>query len=190
MNSIEWSECTWLNPPAAADTTEGSLVVTALAGSDFWRTTHYGFIHENGHFLGKPFDGDVSVEIAFDGDFAAQWDQAGLMVRRGPDEWIKAGVERVDGELLASVVVTHGTSDWSVTPLAGLDPHARIAVRASRRGDSVTISIEPSGQRKRMIRLAHFAAGGSVEIGPMCCSDAGNLHVRFASFLAGPADED
>lgn len=51
------------------------------------------------------------------GDYKSRFDQAGMMIRIDHDNYIKAGIEFVDGLYNLSVVVTHRTSDWSVIPL-------------------------------------------------------------------------
>ena len=179
MRKVDWNDLQWLNPPADAARAGEDLMVTSLAGSDFWRTTHYGFVHDNGHFLGMPVDGDVAVEATFVGEFSGQWDQAGLFIRADAREWIKAGVEYVDGVLQASVVVTHDRSDWSVGPLPRLSPTSRVTVRASRKGDSVTIRLWPDGGEPQTIRVAYLAPEARVRVGLMCCSDRAGLRVRF-----------
>ena len=39
------------------------------------------------------------MALRFRGDFAAQYDQAGLMLRVDAEHWIKAGIEFADGRL-------------------------------------------------------------------------------------------
>ena len=34
-----------------------SLVVSTGRNTDFWRKTAYGFVHDDGHFLGSPWRG-------------------------------------------------------------------------------------------------------------------------------------
>jgi regulation of enolase protein 1 (concanavalin A-like superfamily) len=34
-------------------------------GSDWWRTTAYGFIHDDGHALVKDFPNESSMEVSF-----------------------------------------------------------------------------------------------------------------------------
>ncbi len=48
----------WLNELAQWSDQPGALVVTADAGTDFWRITGYGFIRDNGHLYGEQVDGD------------------------------------------------------------------------------------------------------------------------------------
>jgi hypothetical protein len=40
----------WLNVPAHWQARDDELLVTADPRTDFWRTTHYGFIRDGGHF--------------------------------------------------------------------------------------------------------------------------------------------
>ena len=51
MESVPWETGTWLNPPEAVQHDGGALLVTAREGSDFWRTTSYDFVHDDGHGL-------------------------------------------------------------------------------------------------------------------------------------------
>ena len=107
----------WLNEPAEWARDGDALTVRADPGTDFWRTTHYGFIRDNGHCLARPWEGDFVASVLVDGDYRDRYDQAGLMVRLDETTWLKCGVEYVGGVHLASVVVTRDVSDWSVAPL-------------------------------------------------------------------------
>ncbi len=42
----------WLNEPQNWSAGETGLRLTTLDKTDFWRETHYGFTHDDGHFLG------------------------------------------------------------------------------------------------------------------------------------------
>jgi hypothetical protein len=190
MDTIAWDEMTWLNEPAASEVEGGRLVVTTGRETDFWRKTSYGFTHDDGHFLGAPLPGEFAMEVCFRADFHAQFDQAGLMLRAGPELWLKTGVELSDGELYASVVVTIGQSDWSVSPIPSSARGRALTFRASRSGDSVTIRFrigdEPSW---RFLRLAYLPADAEILAGPMCCSPTrGGLAVSFEPVRVGPPD--
>ena len=65
MNSIAWSAGTWTREPVSISEKNGTLVVEAAEGSDWWRTTSYGFIHNDGHGLVKDFPQDSSMEVSF-----------------------------------------------------------------------------------------------------------------------------
>ena len=57
------------------------------------------------------------VKVKITGNYVTTFDQMGLMLRIDHENWIKAGVEYVDGKQNVSAVVTHRTSDWSVVQL-------------------------------------------------------------------------
>jgi regulation of enolase protein 1 (concanavalin A-like superfamily) len=179
----------WLNEPPVAREKDGGLEVLTGMQTDFWQRTSYGFVHDDGHFLGAPMPAPAAVEVAFCADLAEQFDQAGLMLRAGPELWLKAGLERSDGLLLASVVVTVGRSDWSVAPVRPLMPDEVVTVRASRAGDAVTVRLRLGDGAWQMLRVAAFPADAQVLAGAMCCSPTrAGLSVWFASVRLGPPD--
>ena len=148
-----WDGGAWLNPPPHVARDGDDLLVTAAHGSDLWRTTAYGFVHDSGHALLLPFPDGAAVEVCFLVDYTEQFDQAGLLVRADAQSWIKAGVEVSDGDLQVGAVVTREVSDWSLSPV----PHwagREVTVRASRRGDAVTVRARADGESWRLVRVA------------------------------------
>ena len=189
LRTVEWSDATWLNPPDAVEEDGGDLWVTAHEGSDFWRTTSYGFVHDDGHALLTDFPAGTAVEVAFVADLSEQFDQAGLLIRVDERTWTKAGVEFCDGLPQLGAVVTREVSDWSSGPVpewAGRE----VTMRASRAGDAVTIRARCEDEPWRMIRLAPLAPEAVASAGPICCAPTrAGLRVRFTRFATGPADE-
>ncbi len=115
---VPWSVGTWQNAPKAAREMGNHLVVEAAPGSDFWEKTLYGFQHGSGHALLAPWDDGAAIEVSFSlRGFTELYDQAGLMLWRGPRHWIKAGVELNDGVPHVGAVVTSELSDWSLAPV-------------------------------------------------------------------------
>jgi hypothetical protein len=190
MKTIPWSEMHWLNEPPSVETAGEGIVVTTGADTDFWHKTSYGFVHDDGHFLGAPLVGETAIEVTFRADFSAQFDQAGLMLRSAPQLWLKTGVELSDGELYASVVVTVDMSDWSVSPVPASARGRALTFRASRSGDAVTVRFrvgEESGWR--LLRVAYMPADAELLAGPMCCSPTREgLSVSFEAVRVGPPD--
>lgn len=177
---------TWLNEPGrwrsgGLDT----LAMTTDAGTGFWRTTHYGYVRDNGHLFGRRVSGDFVAEVTVRGAYAEQYDQAGLMVRLDAERWVKAGVELLDGRQHLSVVVTHGVSDWSVLRLA--EAPAAMSLRVTRSGDALQVESRPDGRLWSLHRLAFFPAKLPVLVGPMACSPDGvGFDVSFSSFRVDP----
>lgn len=158
----------WLNEPRrwTADT------ITSDEDTDFWRTTHYGFVRDTGHVLGVDRDGDFELTVTFSGAYAEQYDQAGIALRIDERNWIKSGIELVDGRQQVSAVVTRDVSDWSVVALD--EPPEKVTVKAARTGDTVTVSYGLNGAPPAtMLRLAYFPPELSVLAGVMCASPTG-----------------
>ena len=60
----------WLNEPAGWQRTNDVLRVSVDPGTDFWRATGYGYIHDNGHVYGEVLPGDLDVSVRLRGTFA------------------------------------------------------------------------------------------------------------------------
>jgi regulation of enolase protein 1 (concanavalin A-like superfamily) len=176
----------WLNEPRDWTHSGGVLTFTTEPKTDFWRKTHYGFIRDSGHFYGQPITGDFTAEVKVTGNYRTLYDQAGLMVRLDENNWLKCGVEFVDGEQLASVVLTREYSDWSFVPIPG-NP-ASAWVRFRREGGAVEVHYSVDGTTFRQLRLGYLTSG-TVEVGMMACSpgDEG-FTVRFEGFKLEPID--
>jgi uncharacterized protein len=187
--SLAWDQGHWLNPPLTVTADGADLLVTARQGSDLWRTTSYGFIHDDGHALLRPFASDSAVEVSFRLDYAGLFDQAGILVRCDAQRWAKAGVEVSDGLPQVGAVVTHGVSDWSVAPVPEW-VGSEVTLRVSRAGDALTVRARRGDDPWRLVRLAPWPADLDALAGPFCCAPTrAGLQVRFTAWRIGPADE-
>lgn len=181
----------WLAPPSrwSIDPARGVLSLEPDAGTDFWQKTHYGFQADNGHLLAcelpVTLDWTMSTHVRWRPEH--QYDQAGLMVRLGPGEWIKTSVEyEPEGASRLGVVVTRGGySDWSTQDL--VDDPGEGVFRIERRGGdyrvefSRCLSPAPAGTVDgptgpvaawTQLRVAHLeeASGSSLLAGLYACS--------------------
>lgn len=176
---VSWDEGRWTAPPVEARTEGDDLLVTAEEGSDAWRVTSYGFIHDNEHALLLPLPPDTAVEVEFDVTMSEQFDQAGLFLRSSTTRWAKAGIEFADGVANLGAVVTDERSDWSSAPM----PHwagRRATVRASRSGDAVTVRAGVDDEPLRLVRLFPLDPEVALEAGPyLCAPTRAGLTVRF-----------
>ncbi|MCV2392680.1 DUF1349 domain-containing protein [Actinotalea sp. M2MS4P-6] len=186
-DALPWSTGTWTTPPAAVREDGPDLLVTCVEGSDAWRHTAYGFVHDDAHALLAPLPVDRAVEVSFDVDYDEQFDQAGLMLRADSETWVKTGVEVADGAPMLGGVVTLGRSDWSTAPVP--EWRGRTAtVRLSRGPDAVTVRARVDDEPWRLVRVAPFG-DGEAAAGPFCCAPTrAGLTVRFRSWRVGPAD--
>jgi hypothetical protein len=186
--ALGWDSGAWLNRPPEAIPEGDDLVVVAAEGSDFWRLTSYGFVHDDGHALLRPLDVGSATEVSFHVDYDRQFDQAGILVRADERHWLKAGVEVVDGAPQLGAVVTHEASDWSAGPVP--EWHGReVTVRASRDRDSITVRARGDTGSWRLVRLAPWPPELATMAGPYCCAPTrAGLRVRFTRWRSGPAD--
>lgn len=174
----------WLNPPPCHGyDTDGFWFETGQE-TDFWRHTHYGFVHDTGHALLSEVPADFTAVATFSADYREQFDQAGVMLRLNSENWIKAGLEFADGVFNFGAVVTRGRSDWSTMPVP--DPGNRQTIRFTRRANVVAIEVQLVGGW-RLLRLAEFPAGAAT-FGPMACTPTrAGLRAHFHALTVGPA---
>lgn len=188
MTQFEWQSGNWTTAPAGIEYPGPEMAVTAIAGSDAWRHTSYGFVHDTEHALLRPLAIGRAVEVTFVPEFTEQFDQAGAFLRFGPEHWIKAGLEYADGVLNLGAVVTAGRSDWSVAPVDEW-MGCPVTIRISRAFESVTIRAKVEGGSYRLVRLAPTPPDADVEAGPMVCAPTrAGLVVRFTDWRESEAD--
>ncbi|WP_165832321.1 DUF1349 domain-containing protein [Caulobacter radicis] len=162
-----WS---WLNTPDTWAWKGDALACDARAGTDFWRRTAGGPLIDNGHFWFRRQSGDFEMTAVLAGDYAADADQTGLMLRLGPDLWMKTGVERLGGELHSATVFTRDWSDGSslVIPTA---PSVRVKLRRS--GQTLFCAHAVGEGAFVDTRLGHLPMPDAVDLGVMAASPAG-----------------
>lgn len=179
----------WTHEPEAAVLDGDVLRVTAIEGSDAWRTTSYGFVHDSEHALVERIDGAFSVEVSFVLDYTEQFDQAGVFLRVDERNWIKAGVEVSDGTPQLGAVVTRDSSDWSVAPVPEWVGRV-VSVRASRDGDAVTVRAWADDEQPRLVRVAYLDPDAAVSAGLLCAAPTrAGLTVSFTGYRVGAPDE-
>ena len=171
----------WLNQPKIWSESDGILSITPNEGSDFWRITDYGFIHDNGHARLEQVPEDFTASVEITADYRAQYDQAGLMLRVNAENWLKTGIEYVDGRCFLSAVVTRGHSDWSIVPLDRCP--GKLGLRVRRTGDAVTIETAVDDAPFQILRITYLPPGIASRVGPTCCAPtSAGFTAHFAKF--------
>lgn len=171
----------WLNEPKNWFFENDVLKVDVDGGTDFWRVTHYDFIRDNGHFFYRDQDGDFAAKVKIRGSYRELYDQGGLMIRIDSQNWIKTGVEFVNGFQNLSAVVTRDFSDWSVVQRS--DNPEEVWFRLRREKDFVEIGYSLDGDEFTMLRLAYFPPTVPVQIGLMCAApDGDGFPIEFENF--------
>ncbi|PSB13066.1 DUF1349 domain-containing protein [filamentous cyanobacterium CCP1] len=176
----------WYNEPTLWQEQGSILTVTSNPKTDFWRTTHYGFIRDDGNFYYQEMTGDFTVSVKIIGQYHILYDQAGLMIRENESTWLKCGIEFVEGVQQVSAVVTRNYSDWSVVPL--MDNPPAVWLRVQRRSEAVEVWYSLNGEEYTMLRLAYLTGANPLQVGMMCASpqnDVG-MSVRFEEFQIEP----
>lgn len=188
---IPWTHGTWTHPPLRTNETAGDhLDVTAVEGSDAWRHTAYGFVHDTEHALLSPLMVGEAMEVSFRAPWDGQFDQAGIFVRADEETWIKCGVEFADGHLGLGAVVTAGRSDWSIGYVDDwID--SEITMRISRWSDALIIRARADQGEWRLVRVAPFDGTIAASAGPLLAAPTrAGLTVRFTRWERSAADVD
>jgi len=162
---------TWMNDPASWKKEGDRIIVRSKAKTDFWRKTFYGYVTDNGHFFHAPVSGDFVFEARVNGKYAALYDQAGLMVRRDAENWMKCGTEFFDSARHASLVFTREFSDWST--MKDLSDSAPVWWRALRKKDSIETLCSVDGKNFVSVRQGYFVTTPEVQVGIMCAAPEG-----------------
>lgn len=155
----------WFNEPEYWNIEGNSLVMDVTPQTDYWRVSHYGFTVDDAPFLYTLRGGEFEVKVKISGDYKTRFDQAGLMLRTDHENYIKAGIEFVDGKYNLSTVVTRHTSDWSIIPLD--KPVPFIWIKAIRKLDAVEIFYSFDDQKYTMMRNAWLQDNHPVMVGMM-----------------------
>ena len=171
----------WFNEPESWSIKNNQLSMQVTPQSDYWRISYYGFTVDDAPFLYTTRGGEFEVKVKILGDYKVRFDQAGLMLRTDKENYIKAGIEFVDGKYNISCVVTHHTSDWSVITLDKAIDH--IWIKAVRRLDAVEIFYSFDDKNYTMMRNCHLADNTPVMVGMMAaCPDGKGFEARFEGF--------
>ena len=187
MTLTQLAEGRWVNPPADFRQDDRGLWLRTVGKTDFWRHTHYGFVHDDGHFLGVPAPRAFTAIATFEGRYETLYDQAGIMLRIDEANWVKVGIEHSDGMTNFSIVVTRGNSDWSVVgrPLIS-GPQS---VRLTRMDGAIIAHFRRPDGGWQLMRVADFP-DAEASIGPMACSpQRAGFEATFTGFeIAAPID--
>jgi regulation of enolase protein 1 (concanavalin A-like superfamily) len=185
---VSWTDASWTHEPHSTRTIDSQLEVVAVEGSDAWRRTAYGFVHDTEHALLAPLAVGEAMEVAFRAPWDGQFDQAGVFVRIDDEHWIKAGVEYADEHLGLGAVVTDVSSDWSVGHVD--DWHgSEITVRVSRWPDAVIVRARADHGEWRLVRVAPFDGEAAASAGPFLAAPTrSGLTVLFTRWERSSAD--
>ena len=171
----------WFNEPENYSIRNGVLEMQVPAQTDFWRIAHYGFTVDDGPFLYAVYGGEFEAKIKVSGEYETRFDQAGMMIRLDHENYVKFGIEFVDGKFNISAVVTHHTSDWSVIRLDEPVPH--LWLKAVRRLDAIELFYGFDDREYTMMRTLWMQDNCPLQVGPVAaCPDGQGFKARFSDF--------
>ena len=171
----------WFNEPSQWEIKDKKLTLFATPQSDYWRIAHYGFTVDDAPFLYTTYGGEFEAKVKITGDYKVRYDQAGMMIRIDHENYIKTGIEYVDGKYNLSAVVTHRTSDWSVITLDRPVPF--VWIKAVRRLDAVEIYYSFDDKDYTLMRIAWMQDNTPVQVGLMAASpDGQGFQASFEHF--------
>ena len=181
LTAQTWNKMQWFNEPEKWGVENNALSMFVTPQTDYWRISHYGFTVDDAPFYYGEYGGEFEASVKITGQYKERFDQAGLMIRLDNENYIKAGIEFVDGKYNLSVVVTHHTSDWSVITLDR--PVDFIYIKALRRLDAIEVFYSFDGNAWVMMRNAWMQDNHPVKVGVMGASpDGQGFEVKFEDF--------
>lgn len=171
----------WFNEPESWEIKDETLLMDVTPQSDYWRISHYGFTVDDAPFLYTLRGGEFEVKVKVSGEYKTRFDQAGLMIRIDHENYLKTGIEYVDGKYNLSAVVTHHTSDWSVVQLD--KPVHFVWIKAVRRLDAVEVFYSFDDKEYIMMRNCWMQDNTPVMVGLMAASpDGDGFKAKFEHF--------
>lgn len=171
----------WFNEPDTWSIKNKTLSMYVTPQTDYWRISHYGFTVDDAPFYYALYGGEFETKVKISADYKARFDQSGLMLRIDPENYIKTGIEFVDGKYNLSTVVTHKTSDWSVITLDHVPEF--VWIKAVRRLDAVEVFYSYDDKEYIMMRNAYLQDNIPVMVGLMAASpDGTGFEAKFENF--------
>lgn len=171
----------WFNEPAKWEIKNNALTMQVTPKSDYWRISHYGFTVDDAPFYYTTYGGEFEAKVKITGAYKVRFDQMGLMLRIDEKNYIKTGVEFVDGKFNISTVVTHDKSDWSITTLDKAPPF--VWIKVVRRLDAVEVFYSYDDKTYVMTRNAPLQDNTPVMVGLMAaCPDGNGFEAKFENF--------
>ncbi len=171
----------WFNEPEKWAINGDRMSMLVTPHSDYWRISHYGFTVDDAPFYYGTYGGEFEAKVRISGDYKVRFDQACLMTRIDKENYIKAGIEFVDGKYHLSCVVTHHTSDWSVIELD--KPVDYVWIKAVRRLDAIEIFYSFDDRNYILMRNAWMQDNTPMQVGlAAACPDGDGFEAHFDNF--------
>ena len=171
----------WFNEPAKWSEDDGQIIVYADAHTDFWQITDYGYARDNAHIYGERVTTDFELKVRFKADYTEQYDQAGAAVRVDERHWLKTGVERFEGRLRFSTVITIDHSNWVIADLP--EDFDTLNLSVERTGDALRVKFSVDDNDLEMASVSFLEPMRPGLRGVMCAAPEGDGFATYFSDL-------
>lgn len=102
----------WINPPETFKESPDSLIIEALAGTDFFIDIQGEYQKKNAHLYLAEIEGDFVLTCRVEPHFKTTYDAGGLFIRLDDEHWVKYAFEMTDlGYQSVVSIVTDKISD-------------------------------------------------------------------------------
>lgn len=184
----------WMNEPPTWTDDGTTLTIHVARKTDFWRKTLVKYIADSGHFYYQTVDGDFVASVRVEADYRDQYDQAGLFVRQDSLNWIKCGVEIVNGKwardyeyrgsahLIMAGLTTGGWSEWSTLPQLPENPPG-VWIRVIREGKTLFVDYSLDGETFTILKLCAMPSAKQLKVGRFAAAPTGTgFAARFTKY--------
>ena len=160
-----------------------TVMLRVPPGTDFWRKTLTNKIIDNAPFYYLEVEGDFEVRVKVKANYDNPDDQAGIMVREDEENWVKLGIQMVDGVPHMCATITHDSSDWSMHPLPHLPEF--MWVHAKKIGDGLEVYISEDSFDWMQIRQGDINTDCILQVGLYAASPNSDdgFEVTFEDFM-------
>lgn len=163
----------WINEPESWSIDSPSqMTMQVTEKTDAWSLLPHWFKINDVPFYYGEYSGDFEVKVNFSGNYKTKYDQAGLMLLIDSSNWIKAGIEYVDGVYNISAVTTHKKSDWSMLGLKKAPKS--VWLKIVKIADEVLLSYSLDNKEYTIFRTTWIDEHAFIKVGMTAASPGGD----------------
>jgi uncharacterized protein len=177
----------WYHKPSKKITIkDGKIIVRVPEGTDCWRKTRQGILHRtinNAPFHWQKVEGDFQCIVKVSGNFSADYDKAGIMVRLDDEHWILTGMEYCNERVNHATSVAMDHTDWSITQLPENAEKAGVWFCFKRLGNAYECFHSLDSHKWIQTRQGLFSEQPVLYVGIACACPAGvDFRVTFEEY--------
>ena len=174
----------WTNKPKKLNEPGAKVILWPDHGTDLFCRTKDAQA-DNPHFYWHKVTGDFNCLVKIKGNFASDYDKAGILLRQDDRHWVLSGLEYYDGRLCLSTSITRNITDWSLSFLAdeAKVKEEGIWVAVKRQEDRVACFYSYDLEQWSQTRMGEFEVEDTIKVGLLCaCPEGEPFKVVFERF--------